>query len=73
MGNGKVVNKRRFMASYRFEVFDTLMRMKHDTMVDASKLIDKAVEEYLIKNGYEIRLNTEEEHLAIFGKEKGSK
>lgn len=56
----------RFTCRLEPEVYDTLYRMKHDTMVDASKLTNKAVKEYLIANGYEIRLNTEEENEVIF-------
>lgn len=50
------------------EVYDTLYRMKRDTMVDASKLVTKALKEFFEKNNVELRLNTEEENQEIFGK-----
>lgn len=56
----------RFTCRLEPEVYDTLYRMKHETMVDASKLTNKAVKEYLIANGYELRLNTEEEKDVMF-------
>ena len=36
--------------------------MKHETLVDATKITNRALKEYLISKGYEIRLNTEEEN-----------
>jgi hypothetical protein len=40
--------------------------MKHETMIDATKITNKAVKEYLIANGYDLRLNTEDENEIIF-------
>ncbi|AVK48963.1 hypothetical protein CBE01nite_34720 [Clostridium beijerinckii] len=56
----------RFTCRLEPEVYDTLYRMKNESMIDASKITNKAVKEYLIANGYEIRLNTEEENEIIF-------
>ena len=50
------------------EVYDTMYRMKQDTMIDVSKIVTQALKEYLVKNNYEIRLNTEEENKLIFNK-----
>lgn len=50
------------------EVYDTLYRMKNETMIDASKLVTKALREFFINNGMEIRENTEEENKEIFNK-----
>ena len=56
----------RFTCRLEPEVYDTLYRMKHETMIDATKITNKAVKEYLIANGYDLRLNTEEETEIIF-------
>ncbi|MFW2491003.1 hypothetical protein ACN077_20910 [Clostridium chromiireducens] len=56
----------RFTCRLEPEVYDTLYRMKHESMIDASKITNKAVKEFLIASGYDIRLNTEEENDVIF-------
>lgn len=63
------LNKKRFTCRLDAEVYDTLYRMKQKTLVDASKLTNEAVKEYLVAKGYELRLNTDEENEEIFGKE----
>lgn len=59
---GALKNRKRWGLSIEKATYDTLFRMKADTMVDASKLANKAIDEFLIRNGYEIRENTEEEN-----------
>lgn len=56
----------RFNCRLEKEVYDTVYRMKHETDVDATKITNRALKEYLISKGYEIRLNTEEENSIIF-------
>lgn len=56
----------RFTCRLEPEVYDTLYRMKHETMIDATKITNKAVKEYLIAQGYELRLNTDQENQLIF-------
>lgn len=56
----------RFNCRLEKEVYDTVYRMKHETDVDATKITNRALKEYLISKGYEIRLNTEEENEVIF-------
>lgn len=56
----------RFNCRLDKEIYDTLYRMKHETDVDATKITNRALKEYLISKGYEIRLNTEEENEVIF-------
>lgn len=55
----------RFGTSLTNESFDTLVRLSNETLVDRSKLINKALDEYFERNGIEIRLNTPEEQKAI--------
>ena len=56
----------RFNCRLEKEVYDTVYRMKHETDVDATKITNRALKEYLMSKGYEIRLNTEEENSIIF-------
>lgn len=63
---GALKNRRRSGTTLSLETFDTVARMSHDTMVDRTKIVNKAVDEYLERNGYEIRLNTDEENAKIF-------
>lgn len=56
----------RFNCRLDKEIYDTLYRMKHETDVDATKITNRALKEYLISKGYEIRLNTDEENEIIF-------
>ena len=55
----------RFGTSLTNESFDTLVRLSNETLIDRSKLINKALDEYFERNGIEIRLNTPEEQKAI--------
>lgn len=63
----------RFNCRLEKEIYDTVYRMKHDTDVDATKITNRALKEYLISKGYEIRLNTEEENEVIFKDVKNKK
>jgi len=67
---GTLKNKRRTNGTLSLETFDSVARMSFYTMVDRSKIVNKAVDEYLEKNGYEIRLNTDEENAKIFPDKK---
>lgn len=60
--------KKRFGLNLPHETYDTLYRMKYETMIDSTKIITKLIDDYLINKGYEIRLNTDEENEKIFGK-----
>lgn len=63
----------RFNCRLEKEVYDTVYRMKNETDVDATKITNRALKEYLISKGYEIRLNTEEENAIIFKDVKNKK
>ena len=63
----------RFNGRLEKEVYDTVYRMKYETDVDATKITNRALKEYLISKGYEIRLNTEEENALIFKDVKNKK
>jgi|GEM_PF-3843486 hypothetical protein len=63
---GALKNRKSYGGTLSLETFDTVARMSYDTMVDRTKIINKAVDEYLEKNGYELRLNTPEENEKIY-------
>lgn len=65
---GELKNRTKFTSTLDHKTFDTVARMSYETMIDRTKLINKAIDEYLEKNGYEIRLNTNEENAKIFPK-----
>jgi hypothetical protein len=67
---GVLKNRKRSAATLSLESFDTVARMSFDTMIDRSKIVNKALDEYLERNGYEIRLNTPEENEKIFPDKK---
>jgi len=67
---GVLKNRRRSGTTLSLETFDTVARMSFDTMVDRTKIVNKAVDEYLERNGYELRLNTPEENEKIFPDKK---
>lgn len=67
---GALKNRRRSNTTLSLETFDTVARLSYNTMIDKSKIVNKAVDEYLERTGYEIRLNTPEENEKIFGKDK---
>ncbi|MBY6918168.1 ribbon-helix-helix domain-containing protein [Clostridium botulinum] len=62
---GALKNRRRSGLTLSLESFDTLARMSYDTMIDKTKIVEKALNEYLIRENYEIRLNTPEENEKI--------
>lgn len=59
---------KRFTTRLESNVYDTLYRMKYETMLDASKIVNKATKQFLIENCFDIRPNTDEENEMIFGK-----
>ena len=67
---GALKNRKRSGATLSLETFDTVARMSFDTMIDRSKIVNKAVDEYLERNGYELRLNTPDENEKIFPDKK---
>jgi len=51
----------RFGCTLDNKTYDTLLRVSAETMIDRTKIVNKAIDDYLISKGYELRENTEEE------------
>lgn len=62
---GEIKNRKRFGCTLELKSWDTLQRVSNETMVDKTKIVNKALNEYFERNGIEIRLNTPEEQEKI--------
>ena len=54
--------RKRFGTTLTIQSYDTLLRYSDESMIDRSKILNKALDEYFERNGIELRLNTDEEN-----------